>query len=70
MGTASHPQTLLPGLEDDLLDPDLDQELLDGLLKASAKGITFSPAYNTHPQKDNTSFLHLKIWYKILLEIY
>ena len=38
MGTASHPQSLLPGLEDDLLDPEIDPELRGGLLKAAEKG--------------------------------
>ena len=38
MGTPSHPASLLPGLEDDLLDPDVDEEMLQGLLTASGKG--------------------------------
>ena len=38
VGTPSHPASLLHGLEDDLLDPDIDEELLQGLLKASKKG--------------------------------
>ena len=38
VGTQSHPASLLHGLEDDLLDPEIDDELLQGLLKASKKG--------------------------------
>ncbi len=40
VGTASHPASLLPGLEDDLLDPELDSDLLKGLVTASEKGLS------------------------------
>jgi len=39
MGSSEHPQTLLPGLDDDLLDIDIDPDILDMLRNAAVKGI-------------------------------
>ena len=37
MGTKEHPQSLLWGMEDDLLDPELDDDLMKFLNKFGAK---------------------------------
>ena len=38
MATADHPQILLPGMEDNFLESDIDEDILKALAKAACKG--------------------------------
>ena len=42
IATPSHPRSLLPGLDDDFLDPELDDDITDMLCRAARRGQSVS----------------------------